>query len=125
MYVPSPRIPQYVAGLWRSVGDHVAALRCGSPDIDVTGLALDGAVAIYREAERAEKEPDLSDAHVDRVARQLYRTFDAKNRAEDPQHDFTRMLREYVVWRPIVEQWRAVAREAIRLGAVIAVEEVP
>jgi hypothetical protein len=70
------------------------------------------------------KEPDLSDAHVDRVAGRLYHTFDTNNRREDPLHDFKRMIRQYDVWRPIVDQWRMVAREAILLGAVVA-EEVP
>lgn len=57
-----PRFPQHVAGLARAVDDYVAAFRAmarfpNDPDIcgNVTlcELALDGAVAIYREAQYA------------------------------------------------------------------------
>jgi hypothetical protein len=54
--------------------------------------------------------PDLSDAHVDRVARHLFRAFDAVNEGREPLHDFD-VLDEH---RP---RWLALAREAIRLGA--------
>lgn len=51
---PAPltaRIPQHVAGLARAVDDHVDALRRGSPDADMTWLALGGAVTMYQKVE--------------------------------------------------------------------------
>jgi hypothetical protein len=50
--------------------------------------------------------PDLSDAHVDRVAHHLFRTFDDASAGRAPLHDF--------------EHWRVLAREAIQIGAVVS-----
>ena len=110
-WVPSPQIPQHVAGLSRAGADHVAALRCGSPDVDVTWLALDGAVTMYREAEdeQAVAARDLSVTHVDRVMLRLIRVLDDANAGRDAPH---------------VKGWRALAREAIQLGAAVVDEEV-
>ena len=36
----------------------------------------------------ARPAPDLSDAHVDRVARRLFRAFDNANKGREPLHDF-------------------------------------
>lgn len=110
-WVPSPQIPQHVAGLARAVSDHVAALRCGSPDVDVTWLALEGAVTVYREADAPPAAPlDLSASHVDRVMLRLMRVFDAQSVGREAPH---------------VDGWRALAREAIQIGAVDADEEGP
>lgn len=66
--------------------------------------------------------PDLSGAHVDRVARRLYRAFDDANRGREPQHDFDVMAECEYAGRPVIDNWRTLAREAIRLGAVLPVE---
>jgi len=63
--------------------------------------------------------PDLADAHVDRVARRLYRAFDDANQGREPLHDFDVMAQCEYEGRPVVDNWRALAREAIRLGAIV------
>lgn len=55
--------------------------------------------------------PDLSDEHVNRLARHLFRAFDDANTGREPLHDFD-------VMDDRQPNWRALAREAIRLGAV-------
>jgi hypothetical protein len=69
--------------------------------------------------------PDLSGAHVDRVARRLFRAFDDANQGREPLHDFDVMTECKYDDRYVVENWRALAREAIRLGAVVSVVEGP
>lgn len=64
--------------------------------------------------------PDLSDAHVDRVARHLFRAFDDVNIGREPLHDF-----DVMVECARGDHWYALAREAIRLGAVVPVEGIP
>jgi hypothetical protein len=59
-----------------------------------------------RELNLARRVPDLSDAHVARVAHHFFRTFDDASAGRAPLHDF--------------EHWRALAREAIRIGAVVS-----
>lgn len=76
-----------------------------------------------RELNRPRFVPDLSDAHVDRVARRLFRAFDDASRGREPLHDFDVMAECEYEGRPIVDNWRALAREAIQLGAVVRVEE--
>ena len=51
--VPSPHVPWHVAGLYRAVNDYITALRCGHSDIDILKITLDGAVAVYHDAELA------------------------------------------------------------------------
>jgi hypothetical protein len=58
--------------------------------------------------------PDLSDAHVDRVARHLFRAFDDVNRGREPLHDFDVLTED-----GRLPHWYALAREAIRLGALL------
>jgi hypothetical protein len=71
------------------------------------------ACAACRELNRgAPHFPDLSDAHVDRVARHLFRAFDDVNQGREPLHDFDVMDERQL-------NWRALAREAIRLGALL------
>lgn len=65
---------------------------------------------------------DLSEAHVDRVARRLFRAFDDVNQGHEPLHDFDVVAESEYAGRPAVENWCALARAAIRLGAVVAVE---
>ena len=112
--VPSPRIPQHVAGLARAVDEHVVALRCESPDVYMTELALGGAVFMYCVVEELDEQAvvsrDLSDTHVDRVMLRLIRAFDAESVGRETPH---------------MDGWRALAREAIRIGAVAVDEEVP
>lgn len=64
-------------------------------------------------------DPDLSSAHVDRVARRLFRAFDDVNQGHEPLHDFDVMAECEYDDRLVVDKWRALAREAIRLGAVV------
>jgi hypothetical protein len=78
-----------------------------------------------RERDRDRPALNLSDAHVDRVARRLFRAFDDANRGREPLHDFDVMTKCEYEGRPVIDNWRALAREAIQLGAVVAVEEVP
>jgi hypothetical protein len=59
--------------------------------------------------------PDLSDVHVDRVARQLFRAFETMNNDLEPPHDFDVMIE-----CERGKHWRILACEAIRLGAVVA-----
>ncbi len=66
------------------------------------------------------RAPDLSDAHVDRMARHLFRAFDDVNIGHEPLHDF-----DVVDECGRGNHWRALAREAIRLGAIVPIEEVP
>jgi hypothetical protein len=68
--------------------------------------------------------PDLSDAHVDRVARKLFRAFDDANKGHEPLHDFDVMSECEYDGRPVIDNWRALARAAIQLGAVVLEEEV-
>jgi len=68
---------------------------------------------------------DLSAAHVDRVARRLYRAFDDAHRGREPLHDFDVMAECEYEDRHVIDNWHALAREAIRFGAVVAPEEVP
>ena len=63
---------------------------------------------------------DFSDAHVDRVARRLYRAFDDASQGREPLHDFDVMAQCEYEGRPVIDNWRALAREAIQLGAVVA-----
>lgn len=65
-------------------------------------------------------DPDLSDAHVDRVARKLFRAFDDANEGLEPLHDFDVMSQCEHQGHAVVANWRALAREAIRHGAVTA-----
>jgi hypothetical protein len=58
--------------------------------------------------------PDLSDAHVDRVARHLFRAFDDVNQGREPLHDFDVLEED-----GRLTHWLALAREAIRRGAVV------
>jgi hypothetical protein len=64
-----------------------------------------------RELNRLRPPLDLSDAHVDRVARRLFRAF--------ALHDFDVMTACEYDGRPVVDNWRTLAREAIQLGAVV------
>lgn len=73
---------------------------------------------------REHPAPDLSEAHVDRVARRLYRAFDDANRGARPLHDFDTMAQRVYESRPVIDNWRALAREAIRLGANV-LEGIP
>lgn len=72
---------------------------------------------------RAPHFPDLSEAHVERVARHLYRVFDdAVCLGREPSHDFDVMAEgslESEDPRPVIDGWRALARAAIQLGAII------
>lgn len=56
---------------------------------------------------------DLSAAHVNRVALRLFRAFDATSPGRELLHDFD------VTAQCEYENWRSLAREAIRLGAVV------
>jgi hypothetical protein len=71
------------------------------------GLDLDLGVPTYA------RTLDLSDAHVDRVARRLFRAFDDASRDKEDMHDF-----DYEGEKVI--KWLALAREAIVLGVLIA-----
>jgi len=83
------------------------------------------ACAACRELNRDQPRfPDLSDAHIDRVARRLYRAFDDASWGREPLHDFDVMSECEWQGRPVVDNWRALAREAIRLGAVVPVVPV-
>ncbi len=62
---------------------------------------------------------DLSDEHVDRVARVLYRAFDDVNKGYEPLHDFDVMAQCEYEGRPVIDNWRALAREAIKRGASV------
>lgn len=96
---------RHVAGLHRAIEDHVAAIRTGDDtDVLLTELALHGGIATYLRPDGF----DLSDEHVDRVALRLYRAFDDD---AGPISDNS-------------DNWRTLAREAIRLGAGVAVEAV-
>jgi hypothetical protein len=64
--------------------------------------------------------PDLSDVHVDRIARGLYRAY-ASEGCEPLQAFDVRTQYEYNS-QPVIDKWRALAREAIRHGAVIPEE---
>ena len=64
---------------------------------------------------------DFSDEHVDRVARVLYRAFDDANKGYEPLHDFDVMAQCKYDGRPVINNWRALARKAIQLGAVVGV----
>lgn len=64
--------------------------------------------------------PDLSDGHVDRVARRLFRAFDDASKGREPLHDFDVMAECEYEGRPVVDNWRALAREAIQRGAVVS-----
>jgi hypothetical protein len=112
---------QRVAGLYRAVEDHVAAIRSGDGhDVLLTELALRGGIAAYLRPDGT----DLSDAHVDRVARKLYRAFDDASAGKEPLHDFDVMAQCEYDGHPVIESWRALAREAIRLGTVVEPEDV-
>ena len=67
---------------------------------------------------------DLSDVHVDRVARRLFRAFDNANKGREPLHDFDVMAQCEYDGRQVIDNWRALALEAILLGAVVTAEEV-
>lgn len=69
------------------------------------------------------RDPDLSDAHVARVARRLFRAFDDANKGREPLHDFDVMAECEYEGRAVIDNWRALARESIRLGAVVAPHE--
>lgn len=90
----------------------------------VAACAGDHPVLGERALNRLLPAPDLSGAHVDRVARRLFRAFDDANQGHEPLHDFDVMAQCEYEDRPVIDNWRALAREAIRLGAVITVEEV-
>jgi len=77
-----------------------------------------------RELNRPWPEPDLSDAHVDRVARKLFRAFDDASAGCEPLHDYDVMSQCEYDGRPVINNWRALARAAIQLGAVVPAEEV-
>lgn len=82
--------------LFRAVEDHHVALRFGEAhDAALTKRALDGAVEAYLRPEG----PDFSEEHIHRVAGRLFRGCE---------------------WR---ENWRALAHEAIQLGAVVRADE--
>lgn len=101
-------ILQDVAGLYRAIEDHVAAIRRGDEhDVALTELALRGGIAAYLRP----NGPDLSDAHVDRVARRLCRAFDDANRGKETPRDVAVLTQS-------AYHWRALAREAIQLGAI-------
>jgi len=111
---------QRAAGLYRAIQDHVAAIRVGDLHaLALTELALDGAVSMYRQPDG----PDMSDAHVDRIARRLYRAFDDASRGKEPLHDFDVMAQCAYEGRPVIDNWRALARAAIQIGAVIPEED--
>ena len=81
------------------------------------------ACAACRELDRRPPTfPDLSGAHVDRVARRLYRAFDDANRGREPLHDFDVMAECEYEGKPVIDNWRALERAAIRLGAVLPME---
>lgn len=67
-------------------------------------------------------ELDLSDAHVDRVARRLFRAFDDASEGREPPHDYDVMAQCEYEGQPVVDNWIALAREAIRRGAVVPEE---
>lgn len=115
-----PETLQSVAGLYRAIEDHVAAIRRGDAhDVGLTELALRGGIAAYLRPSGL----DLSDAHVDRVARRLYRAFDDASKGKEPLHDFDVMAACDYDGQPVIENWRALARAAIQLGAVVDDEE--
>jgi hypothetical protein len=107
---------QSVAGLYRAIEDHVAAIRrCDEHDVALTELALRGGIAAYLRPDG----PDLSDAHVDRVARRLYRAFDDASEGHEPLHDFDVMAECEYDGQPVIDKWRALARAAIQIGAIV------
>jgi hypothetical protein len=108
-----------IGGLYRAIEDHVAAIRSrDAHDVLLTEIVLEGAIAAYV-AMYMPDDPDLSDAHVDRVARRLYRAFDDARQGHEPLHDFDVMGQCQFDGRLVIINWRALAREAIRLGTVV------
>lgn len=71
-----------------------------------------------RELNRARPPLDLSAAHVDRVARRLFRAFDDVNNGHEPLHDFDVLIECEHEGLPVITKWRALALAAIQLGAV-------
>ena len=97
---------EHVAGLYRAVCDHVEAIRRGaSQDVVLTEMALAGAISAYLRHDVV----DLSAVHVLRIACRLARAHDVTNIANNG--------------RDPDASWRALAREAIRLGAVVPKED--